>query len=325
MAKGNHNVATKPQAKKTIDKFYCRKCMKNKAASGFYEATNPMLDSNGLLSICKDCCQEIYNKYFSIYGTMPEAIHNTCRDLDIRYSEHALEQAQSHIESLLASGRKAEAIFGYYKSKLSTLAGTNEATLSFRYKDSDVLQNDNKNEIDSSLIEDENYFEITNDIVRFWGKGKDAWEYEFLDREMTKITASFECPDYSMEMLMRDICFVNLSIERIRQGIDKGDVAKLIKTRSELMNDANMKPVQATGAEANDQVTFSTLIKKWENEKPIPVNLDDEMKQYIDTFMVGHLAKMEGLTNTEAVRKYEDAISEYTINFADINKYDEDV
>ena len=97
------------------------------------------------------------------------------------------------------------------------------------------------------LTDDENFFEITNDIVKYWGKGKDSWEYEFLDREMTKITTSFECPDYSMEMLMRDICFVNLSIERIRQDLEKGDIAKLIKTRSELMNDANMKPVQATG------------------------------------------------------------------------------
>ena len=80
--------------------------MKDKVASGFYEATNPMLDSNGLMSICKECSQEIYDKHFSIYGNMPEAIHNTCRDLDVRFSEHALEQAQSHIESLLAGGKK---------------------------------------------------------------------------------------------------------------------------------------------------------------------------------------------------------------------------
>jgi len=86
------------------------------------------------------------------------------------------------------------------------------------------------------------------------------------------------------------------------------------------MTDANMKPVQATGAEANDQITFGTLIKKWENEKPIPSHLDDEMKKYIDTYMVGHLAKMEGFNN-DLVNKYNESLKEYTI---DLNSLDDE-
>jgi hypothetical protein len=125
-----------------------------------------------------------------------------------------------------------------------------------------------------------------------------------------------------MEMIMKDICFINLDIEKIRREKrpnSSKEITSLIKTRSDLMNDANMKPIQSTGADANDQVTFGTLIKKWENERPIPKPLDDEMKRYIDTFMVGHLAKMEGLHN-EMTEKYDQAISKYTINFSDIHK-----
>ncbi|NLY47342.1 MAG: hypothetical protein GX053_15380 [Tissierella sp.] len=135
-----------------------------------------------------------------------------------------------------------------------------------------------------------------------------------------KLMSSFECPDYGMEMIMRDICFINLDIDRLRRekkGNANSEITKLINTRSNLMNDAKMKPIQATGAEANDQITLGTLIKKWENEEPIPPTLDDEMKRYIDTFMIGHLAKMEGLNN-ELVKKYEEAISEYTIDMKEV-------
>ena len=50
--------------------------------------------------------------------------------------------------------------------------------------------------------------------------------------------------------------------------------------------------------------------------------LDNEMKQYIDTF-IGHLAKMD--VWTMKFRQYEEALNEYTIDFdKDINYIEED-
>jgi hypothetical protein len=201
-----------------------------------------------------------------------------------------------------------------------------------QFKDSYFIKNDtrnNNNDLSSSSNVVEEY-NVSNDgesidleeLIKYWGKGYSIEEYEFLEEEKMKLMSSFECPDYGMEMIMRDICFINLDIEKIRsqqKTNGSAEISKLIKIRSDLMNDAKMKPIQATGAEANDQLTFGVLIKKWENEKPIPPALDDEMKTYIDTFMVGHLAKMEGLNN-ELTEKYDKAISEYTINFKDVNK-----
>ena len=49
-----------------LDNNYCRKCKIFKSINGnnFYEATNPFLDSNGWMSICRDCCNNIYDEYF---------------------------------------------------------------------------------------------------------------------------------------------------------------------------------------------------------------------------------------------------------------------
>ena len=46
---------------------YCRICKKMLPANKFYQATNPMIDKNNLMSICIDHCKEIYNSYFTIY------------------------------------------------------------------------------------------------------------------------------------------------------------------------------------------------------------------------------------------------------------------
>ncbi len=323
MPKVNYNVVKQTPKPVTNEKIYCRKCMRQRSSSTFYECTNPMIDTNGKMSICSDCCNGIYDYYFSIYSSMRDAIIFTCRDLDIRFSERALEQTQSHIDKLRSTNRKSDVVFGYYKSKLSSLSKNNEGIEEFRYKDSEDLINIKQDVVNNttnntSIELSESDFILTEEIVKHWGKGKDDLDYEFLEDQMYKIKSSFECPDYGMEMIMKDICFINLDIETIRQeGKDvKGDINKLIETRSKLMNDAKMKPIQATGAEANDQITFGMLIKKLENERPTDEPLDewkdpDNFEKWHKIF-VGHLADMNDIEN-DVTKEYREIIKPYTV------------
>jgi hypothetical protein len=299
------------QPKEVSGEGYCRMCQKMLSSSKFYEATNPMIDISGLMSVCKEHCNEIYNEYFKIYNNMETALQYACRDLDVCFNQEVFRQTQSHVEKLLTQGKKAEAVFGYYKSKLGSTGKNNAGISSFRFKDSDVGESESKiilEDIDSDFI-------TTEDIKKYWGRNLADWEYEYLENEMFKIKTSFECPDYGMEMLMRDICFINLDIEQVRQG-EKGDVSKLIETRSKFMNDAKMKPIQATGAESNDQITFGTLIKKLENERPTDTPLDewkdpDNFEKWHKVF-VGHLAAMNDIEN-DTVKEYKEIIKPYTV------------
>lgn len=301
-------------------------CEKHKASYNFYEATNPMLDKNGFMSICKDHCNQIYDDYFSIHNILEVALQLTCQDLDIRFSAEALVQTKSHIESLLTKSKKAEKVLGYYKSKLGSTNKSSTKMESFRYKDSDFNYiKDNMESVyenmDTNINQDHelyNYDGISADVLKHWGKGKENWEYDFLEEEIYKIKSSFECPDYGMEMIMKDISFINLDIEKIRQnGKDtKGDINKLIETRSKLMNDAKMKPIQATGAEANDQITFGMLVKKLENDRPTDEPLDewkdpDNFEKWHKIF-AGHLAEMNELDN-DTVKEYKEIIKPFTV------------
>lgn len=326
MPKVTYNVTKKPQKPVIAEKVYCRKCTNQKSSSAFYEATNPMIDTNGKMSVCSDCCNEIYDYYFSIYSNMRDAIIFTCRDLDVRFSERALEQTQSHIDRLRSTNKNVNTIFGQYKSKISSLSKNNEGINEFRYKDSDdsinIKQNTTTTTTNTIIELSESDFILTEEIIKHWGKGKDDSEYEFLDDQMYKIKSSFECPDYGMEMIMKDICFINLDIEKIRQdGKDvKGDINKLIETRSKLMNDAKMKPIQSTGAEANDQITFGMLIKKLENERPTDEPLEewkdpDNFEKWHKIF-VGHLADMNDIEN-DVTKEYREIIKPYTVTRQD--------
>ena len=98
--------ATKPKLKVASAQGYCRKCRKVMTLdSNFYEATNPMIDTNGYLSVCKKCCAEIYETYFAIYNNIETAIELTCRDLDIRFSKDSLTQTLNQIEKMVSKGK----------------------------------------------------------------------------------------------------------------------------------------------------------------------------------------------------------------------------
>ena len=292
---------------------YCRKCTKIKSLKmNFYEATNPLLDSNGYMSVCKECINELYHHYFEIYGNLETALQMVCQDLDVRLSREALKQTQSHVEKLVSKGKKADAVFGYYKSKLTSTGKHNEGLDSFRYRDSDFTSEEDKAGYTIKLDtgeDGESDFELTKEMLDFWGRVSrfQKWHYEYLTNKYTEYINTYECETPAMEELMKQAAFESLEIQLKR--MEGKDASKHLKNMQELLGSANIKPVQESGANATDQVAFGLLIKKWENEKPIP-EPDEEWKdvdgirKYIRVWFLGHLCKMLGINN-EYSEEYE--------------------
>lgn len=300
---------------------YCRKCRKTQSLNNFYEATNPILDTNGYMSICKKCCGDIYDRYFSIYNNIEKAIYLTCQDLDICFNREALRATQSHIESLLNSGKDANAVFGYYKSKLSSTTKKNGSASSFRFKDSDFLDE----ETDIELIDSD--FAVTPEIIKFWGNGFEKRDYEFLVNKYNEFINAYECETPAMEELLKQASFECLEIHHKR--INGDDASRNLKNLQELLGSANIKPNQETGANATEQTTFGTLIKKWENEEPIP-EPDDEWKdvdgigRYIRIWFLGHLCKMLGIPN-EYAKEYEEEMAKLRVEIPNNITHLEDI
>lgn len=253
-----------------IEKAYCRMCQETLNASEFYTATNPMIDQNNLMSVCKTHCNQIFDDYFSIYNNLEISLKLTCQDLDIRYSEEALKSAQTHMESLMTKGKKANKILGYYKSKLSSTNKSNEKMESFRYKDSNFLRQENLD------IENE---EIDSDLILFWGRSFDIDDYIFLEAELSSWKQTHKCDNQAEITLLREIC---IKILEIRQTREKGDgVGGLQKELQDLLKTASLDPAKANAASAGkSHDCFGIWLKDIEQFRP--AEWHDKQEQYKD-------------------------------------------
>ncbi|WP_340032506.1 hypothetical protein NSQ20_11615 [Paenibacillus sp. FSL K6-1122] len=166
-----------------------------------------------------------------------------------------------------------------------------------------------------------------NKYVSFWGKGYEIDDYLYLENEYETLLSSYECDSYAQEMLFQEIAHEKLSIRKAREA--NKPTEKLLKTLQELLGSSNIKPVQETGANATEQATFGTLIKKYENERPVPepdpMWADvDGIKKYVQIWFLGHLCRMLGINN-EYAQMYEDEISKYKVDAPEYVEDDETV
>lgn len=282
---------------------YCRKCKKIQPLTNYYEAVSKYLDANNHMSICKKCISEIYNDHLAVHGSMDKALYATCEDLDIAYVKDAVTATQSHIEGLKDRGKTPSAIFGYYKSKLSSTTKRNSGYENYRFKNSD------KEESLSITYNEDTDFKLDKEIIKFWGASNrfQKEDYDYLEHKFSEYTGSYECETPTMEELLKQAAFESLEIRYKRANGE--DVSKHLKNLQDILGSANIKPNQESGANAADQNTFGTLIKKWENEHPIP-EPDEEWKdvdgigKYIRVWFLGHLCKMMGINN-EHSEEYE--------------------
>jgi hypothetical protein len=259
-----------PNSQKIVDgEGYCRKCQKTKSLNNFWDTTNPMLDSNGKMSICSSCCNELYDTYFSIHNNVDLAIKLTCRDLDIRYNEEALRQAQSHAESLLSKGKSADKLFGYYKSKLSSTGKANERLEDFRFKDSEF----------ENTISEEISGDFEEDLVLFWGKGFDIDDYNFLESELTRWKQTHKCDNQAEITLLREICIKILAIRKRRENNESA--SNDLKELQDLMKTASVDPAKANQASAGkSHDAFGVWVKDIEQFRP--AEWYDQQEKYVD-------------------------------------------
>jgi len=255
---------TARQPKVVSGEGYCRMCQKTLSSSHFYEATNPMIDKNGLMSVCKDHCNEIYDTYFSIHNNIEDALRLTCRDLDVRYSDEVLKQTQSHIENLISKGKKATKVFGFYKSKLFSTGKNNEKIDSFRFKDSEFnIDKDNQIKIENNVKN----INIDENLILFWGKGFSSDDYIFLESELINWKKTHKCDNQAEITLLKEICIKILTIRNKRA--DSNSVSQDVKELQELFKTASVDPAKANIASAGkSHECFGSWVKEIEQFRP---------------------------------------------------------
>lgn len=171
--------------------------------------------------------------------------------------------------------------------------------------------------IDSLDDVKEKDIKISQKIIKFFGLGFEESEYKFLSDQYDDWVSRHECRTKTQEELFKNLCIAQLNIQKASQGLIQMKVDAAMSAFQQLLDSANLKPKQTNDNTLADQNTFGTLIKKWENEKPIPEPEKewedvDGIVKYITVYFLGHLCKMMGIKNSYA-RAYEQEMAKYKV------------
>lgn len=285
--------------KKQSEDFYCIGCGKPHKKSAFYISYNDL--HNGVLPYCKKYIKEyVYENDKVNIVKFKKILRQMDKPFIIDWWVNALEGDVEPVGSYIQRTSIAHA-------------------RSMTWADS-VFGDEERDYDEEGKPRPENYEEL----VLFWGEGFDNIEYEYLEDKLEEYTTAYDCDTPVVEELFKQAAFESLEIRRKRQR--REDASKNLKNLQDIMGSANIKPAQYDESQMGKD-TFGTLIKKWENEKPIPEPLDEwkdknYIEKYVRTWFFGHLARMIGAANPFK-DEYDEIIQENTVDFQEEDDGDE--
>jgi len=261
-----------------VDVIYCRMCRKNKKPIEFFTAVDEILDTNGYFSICKECCEKLYEGYFRTERDMARSILRTCRKINLKFDEGAVEAAKLHIETKKENGTNLGNVIGTYKSKLvitqKTNIGDKVTSLDLTFIEPNISL-PLAHPLDSSEVS-------TAELQQKWGRNYNFEDYEYLEREYSEWEKTNSCETKAEKKLIIEICHKSLEIEKRREETGTTP-SNLVKELQEIMKTAAVDPSKANAAGAGRTLeTFSGIIKIIEETEPADYFEDKEMFKDFD-------------------------------------------
>jgi hypothetical protein len=304
-----------------VHKKICSKCGKEKnSTTGFYKIFS-WAYADERMPFCKECIDEKLAISDTTDFMDDNFIHNFQSILLDLNKPFIYDWYIASIEEVDRKSSKSNrsVFFGVYNKKLQLIErkkGYSLTWLDSEFSPTEESLDDKKvntNVVITNVLHDRER------LVHFWGKGLSDEAYEWLDTEYTDYASRYDVDTKTLENTIKELCLTQWDIRKAREA--NSPVDKLEKTFQDLMGTANLKPVQETGANSIEQETFGTLIKKYENEKPIPDPLPewadvDGIRSKITTWFTGHMSKMLGMNN-ELTTEYDKEMKKYSVERLD--------
>jgi hypothetical protein len=262
----------------SVETVYCRKCRQNKSPAEFYSAVDRVLDTNGYLSLCKLCCRDIYDGFYLSEKSIERAMLKTCRLLNLRYDENAIEAAKQQVETMKARGTESDNFFGLYKSRLLTsqpaCIQSDRSGIDLTFQEPTVFP-EPVNVLEET---EENY-----DLVKVWGEDLNEEDYSYLEEEFSEWTRTHKCDTKAEKTLLREICHKSLEIRKKRKESRGSTPANLIKELQDLMKTASVDPSKSSEANSGKgKETFSNFVKIIEENDPAEYYKDKKLFKDFD-------------------------------------------
>lgn len=265
-------------AKKPSSDIICCKCGESQKPSVYYISKSILYQHYGRLPICKPCIEKLSDTFFEKHEDRKIAIYEMCKKLDMPFHNSVFEGASKE--------QDIQQMVSRYFTVLN----------SFRNKNGYADDFDSGEHIIDYIEEyqAEEELKITDEIIRFWGKGFQQDDYEYLNNFYYEYEKHFTTDTPVQINLYKNIAKVHLQAEKELNTGNVTNFNKLMELSSKLHNDGNIKPIQSTGANDDKGVsTYGLWIKEIEKTEPCevfdkkPVYQDyDSFKKYWDKWFV---------------------------------------
>ncbi|MED3976209.1 hypothetical protein P4639_22685 [Priestia megaterium] len=270
---------------KESNKKTCLHCGKEYASSSFYSHRNPLI--NEQFGFAKKCVRE------AIDLDDMDTLYSFLRTMDIPYLKDFWKQANE---------ANTETIGTYFKN----LSLKQNRDLHFKDSD-DITGKTNRAE----LVEiDYNNFELTDDIVKKWGRNLELDDYIFLEEEFENL-GGHEVENTIQERLVKNMARTQWMADRALEEGDTNKYEKMMKTLSSQMQDANIKPVQVkSSAEDEGLNNWGEWVKKIEETEPVAEDSSQYepkyIKDYVQRWFITQMERVFGRIKDEDIKKLDD-------------------
>lgn len=271
-------------SRKTGDKKVCIICGNPYADSSFYSHRNRLI--NEKFGFCKKCVVK------QVELDDMDTLYDFLRTANIPYLKEFWK---------IANEADTETV-GTYLKNLNSLKQNKE----LRFKDSDDI-NGKTNKAELVDISNEN-FELTDEIVKKWGRNLELEDYIFLEGQFDNLGGN-QLEDTLQELLYKNIAKTQWMANEAYENGRIADYEKMMKSLSSQMADANIKPSQTKNANLENGVnSWSEWTKVIEETEPI---LEEErfepkfIKSYIERFFVTQIKRVFGKIKDEDIKKID--------------------
>lgn len=282
------------------------------SSSTLYEA------NNGYLPFCKTCCERYYLEKLLPAFDNDEArsIEVMCSINDWYYSEDAFNMSKKLHDSqpggVLCSIYNGRRRLNQVQKRGTTYMDT---IMQRREAASRIFTQDEA--AGNPFDPDANQIQISEEVFKMFGPGYKPAEYEYLGEQYEDWTSRYEVNSKALEQCIQSLCVSQLNVRRAQQEGNQKAAADAMKSFQDMLTTAKLSPKQTQEDKLSQTETFGTLIKRWEDEQPIPEPTGefadvDRIKKLVTVFFFGHLCKMFNLKN-DYTDLYDEEIEKYTV------------
>lgn len=198
----------KKVVKKETKKLTCSCCGNEYDETKFAKSYSYKDKVTGRLSICKDCCADLFDKELVKYQDEMKALYRFCMELDIYFKK---EWADSSITQGKNTNKNIAVTYinkcGLPQFGGKTFADTTDIINIYEITDDEL--NDIlilTAEKQKANIEKEVKMKITPEIIKRWGEGLDYSDYVFLEERFQLMLNSYTNNNIASTWIISPVC-----------------------------------------------------------------------------------------------------------------------